>query len=207
MHPGCSFLRTLKVWLRSKGPLTMPEFTVVEKHLSNYQELRKKMSPELQEAFLNACLSANISEDDWIHCLFAFQAELFTDALDTQMKAIRTALDGALSARQADNKQLASLLTACQTSLRDSTIAVSKQAESLDSTLVRTMGAERDARAKEAGQVQRQLEVLDRDIRDVNKAAEMVRNINYNVFWIATGVALLSGAGLTLAIEHFLFHL
>jgi hypothetical protein len=192
----------------------MPEFTVVEKQLTNYQALRQKMSPELQESFLNACLNAGLSEDDWIHALFAFQAELFTGSLDAQMNAIRSALDGALSLRQSENKKLAELLAACQNSLKDSCAAIAKQANDsaeqiaeLKTEIRNSQRIERDARKEESTKASRQHDELLRKLPDVYEAAKIVRDVQWaSVHWIIAA-AIAFGILLTLAVEHLILHL
>ncbi|SRR6266404_2202124 len=188
----------------------MADFTIVPKPLTNYQALRAKMSPELQEAFLNACLSSEISENDSIHAIFAFQAELFSASLER----INTALDGALSVRQAENKQLASLLTACQASLKESAAAFAKQAalsaeqiESLKKEARQSQQAERKARGAETEQLSRQLDELQRALPDVHKAAALINQINERALWGALGIAVSVGVILVLFIQHLVFHL
>lgn len=190
------------------------EFTVVQQPLSNYQELRKNMSPELQEAFLNACLAANISEDDWIHCLFAFQGELLTAALETQMQAIRTALDGALSVRQSDNKKLSGFLAEYKSALANSGNTIAKQAasfaeqiESLKAEIRYSRDSERQARAGEARTFASQHDELIRTLPDMRKAAESVNEINQTAICWIIGGSLASGAALVILLQHFLFRL
>jgi hypothetical protein len=79
-----------------------PDFHVVKNNgLANYQTVAEKMSPELREAFLNACLWSGLSEDDCIHAILAFQAELF----DAQNKALMSSLGSALSKLGSGNGQ------------------------------------------------------------------------------------------------------
>ena len=192
-------------------------FTIVPKPLTNYQALRQKMSPELQEAFLNACLNAGLSEDDWIHSLFAFQGELFSATLDR----INAALDGALSTRKAENKKLAELLAACQSSLQGSVTTIGKQAavsaeqiEALKKEIRQSQQAERTARGGETDQLRRQLEELNReleklrrDLPDVYKAAELINKINERALWGLLGIVFSVGAIFVLCIQHLVFHL
>ncbi len=192
----------------------MPDFHIVEDvEPVTYQAATETMSAELREALLRAFSRARLPEDDPLYSILVAQAELLNTGFLAQSKALQTTLEVFVSARKAENKQLAGLLTACQTSLKESTAAFVKQAtlsaeqiDSLKKEIRQSQQAERKARGEETEQLRRQLEELHRDLPDVHKAAALINQINERSLWGALGVAFSVGAILVLLL-HMVFRL
>jgi hypothetical protein len=190
----------------------MPDFRIVEDvEPVTYQAATETLSAELREALLRAFSRARLPEDDPLYSILVAQAELLNAGFLAQSKALQTTLEVFVSARQVENKQLAGLLTACQTSLKESTAAVAKQAalsaeqiESLKKEIRQSQQAERKARGEETAQFNRQLEELHRDLPDVYKAAAMLNDVKERLFWWTVGLSIASGAGLVILVQHLL---
>jgi hypothetical protein len=190
----------------------MPDFHVVDKGgLADYQAAAENMSAELREALLRATSKSVLCEDDPIHAVLVAQAELLNAGFLSQSQLVNSTLETFVSARKAENKQLASLLTACQTSLKESTATFVKQAalsaeeiESLKKEIRQSQQAERKARGEETEHLSRQLEELHRDLPDVYKAAAMLNDIKERLFWWTVGLSIVSGAGLVILVQHLL---
>jgi BioD-like phosphotransacetylase family protein len=90
----------------------MSDLHVVPKpgHPPEYRAVAEEMSPELKEAFLNASLTARISEDDVIHAVLYFQAELLNSGFDCQKQMLKGMIENFLPARQADKKRLTEVI-------------------------------------------------------------------------------------------------
>jgi hypothetical protein len=190
----------------------MPDFHIVENvEPVTYQAATETMSAELREALLRAFSRARLPEDDPLYSILVAQAELLNAGFLAQSKALQTTLEVFVSARKAENKQLAGLLTACQTSLKESTASFIKQAtlsaeqiDSLKKEIRQSQQAERTSRAGEADQLHRQLEELHRDLPDVHKAAALLNDIKERLFWWTVGLSIVSGAGLVILVQHLL---
>jgi len=190
----------------------MPDFRIVEDvDPVTYQAATETLSAELREALLRAFSRARLPEDDPLYSILVAQAELLNAGFLAQSKALQATLEVFVSARKAENKQLATLLAACQGSLQESVSAVNKQAaiaaeqlESLKKEIRQSQQAERKARGEETEQLRKQLEELHRDLPDVYKAAAMLNDIKERLFWWTVGLSAVSGAGLLILVQHLL---
>src|SRR5690348_7649025 len=139
----------------------MPDFRIVEDvDPVTYQAATETLSAELREALLRAFSRARLPEDDPRSSILVAQAELLNAGFLAQSKALQATLEVFVSARKAENKQLATLLAACQGSLQESVSAVNKQAaivaeqlESLKKEIRQSQQAERKARGEETEQL------------------------------------------------------
>ena len=86
------------------------------------------LSPELRETLLEATSRAGLSEDDPIYALLLAQADLLDKGFESQTRFLNSTLDAFLSARQADNKQLAALVADSNASITEATCVIVDQA-------------------------------------------------------------------------------
>jgi hypothetical protein len=143
-------------------------------------------------------------QPDGFGAQFAVLLQAFTLAVRLTPEHVKKAFGN-------ESKALQTLLIAYQTSLKESTIAVTKQAalsadqvESLKKEIRQSQQAERKARGEETAQFNRQLEELHRDLPDVYKAAAMLNDVKERLFWWTVGLSIASGAGLVILVQHLL---
>src|ERR1700736_4697118 len=106
----------------------MPDFHIVENvEPVTYQAATETMSAELREALVRAFARARLPEDDPLYSILVAQAELLNAAFDAQSSLMNGTLEGFLSARQAENKKLATLVSDSGTSIKQATNTIAGQ--------------------------------------------------------------------------------
>lgn len=131
----------------------MPDFRIVNQvDPVTFEDAKAKMSVELREALVRAFARARLPEDDPLYSILVAQAELLNAAFDAQSSLMNGTLEGFLSARQAENKKLATLVLESGTSIKQATNAIAGQTKA------------------SAEQIQALKDILHKELRDHREA-------------------------------------
>ena len=188
----------------------MPDFRIVNQvDPVTFEDAKAKMSIELREALVRAFARARLQEDDPLYSILVAQAELLNAAFDAQSSLMNGTLEGFLSARQAENKKLATLVSESGTSIKQATNAIAgqtkasaEQIQALKDILHKELRDHRDAGCSEM----RDLKILGQSVESaaytlatkVERLGDLKNLFISGVF----AVGLVLGCAMAVVVQH-----
>ena len=188
----------------------MPDFRIVNQvDPVTFEDAKAKMSIELREALVRAFARARLQEDDPLYSILVAQAELLNAAFEAQSSLLNGTLEGFLSARQAENKKLATLVSESGTSIKQATNAIAgqtkasaEQIQALKDILHNELRDHRDA----GGSEMRDLKILGQSVESaaytlatkVERLGDLKNLFISGVF----AVGLVLGCAMAVVVQH-----